>query len=73
MKPWLKLALTYLVDHGDTYLGGWYDADDGKLYFDVSERYEDIEHAKKLGAERNQRAVYRIEDAKLYSTGGTGK
>lgn len=72
LQPWLKRALAYLINHGDTYLGGWYDADEGKIYFDVSERYGDLERAKRLGAERNQRAVYRIEDGKLYSTGGTG-
>jgi CRISPR/Cas system-associated protein Cas10 (large subunit of type III CRISPR-Cas system) len=73
LKPWLKKALAYLVDHGETSLGGWYDSDDGKLYFDVSERYEDLEHAKRLGSERNQRGVYRIKDGKVYSTGGSGK
>ncbi len=73
LKPWLKRALAYLVDHADTYLGGWYDPEDGKLYFDVSERYEDHARAKELGVERNQRTVYRIEDRKVYSTGGTGK
>ena len=72
LRPWLKRALAFLVDHGDTYLGGWYDAAGGKLYFDVSERYEDHGLAKRLGLERNQRTVYRIEEDRLYFTGGTG-
>ncbi|MGH7271592.1 MAG: hypothetical protein ACREJ3_14270, partial [Polyangiaceae bacterium] len=62
LKPWLKRALRYMAEHGDTYLGGWYDPEGGKLYFDVSERHGDLGRAKRLAAERNQVSVYRIDD-----------
>lgn len=73
LKPWLRKALLYLVEHPNTYLGGWYDSERGRLHFDVSDRYEDRMQAMKVGMERNQLAVYCIEEHKEYSTGGTGK
>lgn len=55
----------YLDERGDVFkndpeahVGGWYDAEAGKVYLDVSKVVPDKETAAKLGREHNQEAIY---------------
>ena len=71
LRDWVKKARNYLRNHEDTYIGGWKN-DAGKIYLDISERYSDHAKAMKLGKERNQEGVFRLDDFSFHPTGGTG-
>lgn len=46
------------LTQNDVYLGLWYNESEGKLYFDVSERFETYEIAMTAGLNRKQLAIY---------------
>ena len=77
-KGFIERALPYLVTHPDSYIGGWLEKDAGgrpvRLHLDVSERY-DRQHlaaATQLGRERNQIAVWDVDNLREIATGGSG-
>ena len=49
------------LDNSDTYLGVWEDADTGLVYLDISDNLDDLDMAKALGVERDQLAIYAVE------------
>ena len=54
------------------HLGTWLDPETGICYFDISERVEDVEEAKRLGAQRNEISVWDVKNMTEIDTGGDG-
>lgn len=54
------------------HLGTWLDPETGICYFDISERIEDLEEAKRLGDRRNEISVWDVENMVEIPTGGDG-
>jgi hypothetical protein len=48
----------YLYALPDAYVGGWFDAESGKYFLDISENVQDKEQALWLAAERKQLAIF---------------
>lgn len=53
-------------------MGLWHNPETGNVVFDVVEHVSDREEAVRLGAERDQIAIYGITEGDVISTGGTG-
>ena len=49
------------LDNSDTYLGTWVDPDTGLVYLDISDNLDNLDTAVALGAEREQLAIYAVE------------
>ena len=49
------------LDSSDTYLGVWEDDETGLVYLDISDNLDNLDTAVALGAEREQLAVYAVE------------
>jgi hypothetical protein len=73
IEQWLVISLPYLAMHDETYLGVWVSLNTRRLYLDVNERYVEHDYAIRLGKERNQESVFRLDDMSTHDTGGTGK
>jgi len=64
LNEWQDIMTDYLTasvwdciaEQHNVYLGFW--IEEGKLYIDLSERYEDFETAFKVGFERGQKAIW---------------
>lgn len=72
IKAYVKKYRSRLNQDG-LYLGLWYNKKDGKLYLDISEVLQDKEAARKLGASRDQIAIWDIFNKIEIPTGGSGK
>src|SRR4029077_6774656 len=57
---------------GDRMLGLWHNPETGNVVLDVVEAVADREAAVRLGAERDQIAIYGITEGDVIPTGGTG-
>jgi hypothetical protein len=55
------------------HIGGWTDKESGKTYLDISQKVGSKEHAVKLGAARNQIAIWDVKRSREIRTGGTGE
>lgn len=68
----------YLADNAEALdgegamLGLWNDPASGNIFFDVVEHVADREEAVRLGAERDQIAIFDLEALDVVPTGGTG-
>lgn len=49
------------LDNTDTYLGVWEDDETGLVYLDISDNLDNLDMATTLGAERDQLAIYAVE------------
>lgn len=49
------------LDNSDTYLGVWEDEDTGLVYLDISDNLDNLDTAVALGVEREQLAIYAVE------------
>ena len=49
------------LDNSDTYLGTWADPDTGLVYLDISDKLDNLYTAIRAGVEREQLAVYAVE------------
>lgn len=54
-------------------LGGWFDTETGSIYLDISTVTNNLNAAKKLGKEFNQKAIFDLLEMKDIPTGGTGE
>lgn len=49
-------VIELFAKHPDTYLGGW--SDSGKIYIDLSQKFDTEEEARKVGTDHNQLAIF---------------
>ena len=49
------------LDNSDTYLGVWEDGETGLVCLDISDNLDNLDTAKALGVERDQLAIYAVE------------
>lgn len=77
VRDWLRSTLPSVQKNPDHYLGGWLQkGDDGKpvaLHLDVSQRFTDHDKATAAGRDRNQIAIWNLDEGKEIPTGGSGK
>lgn len=50
------------LDNSDTYLGVWEDDETGLVYLDISDNLDNMDMAVALGVEREQLAIYAVEN-----------
>ena len=75
IRAWVKTAAPKIASNPELHFGGWIDSNTGKLYLDISERVDTKhgeEHAKRLGRERDQLAIWHVDKSEEIRTGGTG-
>jgi hypothetical protein len=72
----VEAVMDYLRKHGEdlenNWLGIWHDKKNGEVVFDVADNVADRDEAIRLGRERNQQAIWDVEQADEIDTGGTG-
>lgn len=52
----------------NTLIGGWYNSENNKYYFDACKRFEDVEQATKFAIQNNQLAffdMYKMKEIRL--------
>lgn len=71
VDKWLEAEAEALDGQG-VYIGGWYDTQNQKVVFDAVEHFSDREEAIRAGRERDQIAIWDLEQEVEVGTGGTG-
>lgn len=61
-------ALMDVINHAekhDQMVGGWYDKENGKFYYDSIKIFDDIQDVIQFGKENRQKAIYDITNLRL--------
>ena len=61
-----------LLDDTNNFVGTWFDKKSGKTYIDISTYEGNIDKARKMGADANQKAIFDLQNGVEIDTGGTG-
>ena len=76
-KKGREILLSYLKEHremltGDKWLGLWWDKANGEVVLDVVENIQGRDEAIAAGKDRNQQAIWDVENGEEIATGGSG-
>jgi hypothetical protein len=72
LKTFMDQNKQRFADDPTLYIGGWKDANTGKLYLELSDNVASKRIATELGTRRDQVAVWDVVSSREIGTGGTG-
>ena len=58
IRQYFEKHVDYLSKNPDLHLGGWFNLEDGKVYLDLSQRFEDLDDAIDTAVDKKQLAIW---------------